>query len=101
MVVELRYPTAYRIAADYAFTLDALARATVVRRVGWPLCRFAADGMSQREHRLGRWEQAQIRRDRLGIPVWLDAAIRAGQAGSMALRRLHPGLYGWLRYRHR
>lgn len=99
MIADLRYPTDYRIAADYAFTLDALARASIVRRVNWPLCHFAAGGLSQRQARLGRREQARIRRQRLGIPRVVDAFIQAGQAGTLALRRHFPGLYGRLRYR--
>ncbi|NBC31978.1 MAG: glycosyltransferase [Alphaproteobacteria bacterium] len=101
LVADLRYPTEYRIAADYAFTLDALARAALIRRVEWPVCRFAAGGLSQRLARLGRREQALVRREKLGIPMPVDALITSGQAASLALRRYLPGLYARLRYRGR
>ena len=101
LVADLRYPIEYRIAADYAFTLDALARSTIVRRVDWPVCRFAAGGMSQRQARLGRTEQARIRCDRLGLSAPVNALISAAQASSLTLRRALPGLYGCFRYQRR
>jgi len=99
LVADLRYPTVYRIAADYAFTLDALARAERVRQVDWPVCRFAGGGISQRQARLGRREQACIRRAKLGVPAPVDALITGAQAASLTLRRRLPDLYARLRYR--
>lgn len=101
LVADLRYPTRYRIAADYAFTLDALAGAEHVRKLDWPLCRFAGGGISQRQAALGRREQAAIRRQKLGVPRPVDALITGAQTASLALRRSLPGLYALLRYRRR
>lgn len=95
---SLRFRTRYRIAADYAFTLEALAEARTIRRVAFPLCRFAADGESQRQAALGRQEQARIRRDLLGLSRPAVVAVAAVQRAALALRRAWPGLYGRLRY---
>jgi len=95
----LTYPTTWRIAADYAFTLEALRRARAVHRLGVPLCRVEAPGLSHREAALGRAEQARIRREILGLPRAAVAAVGAVQSGTQVLRRHCPGLYARLRFR--
>ncbi len=94
----LRFRQDYRIAADYAFTMEALGASRAVKRLDLPICRFAAGGLSQRSAALGRFEQACIRRDLLRLPAATVATIGALQRVSLMLRRGWPWLYGSLRY---
>lgn len=96
-VAGLRYPAAYRIAADYAFTVQAarLAKKTVI--ADFPVAETAPPGLSARHSALGRAEQAQLRADLLGLWPIPNGAIRLAQAGMLTLRRRMPGLYRRLR----
>lgn len=94
----LTYDLRYRIAADYAFTLAALKRARVVRRLPLAICRVEPGGLSVREAGRGRAEQARIRRDLLG-QSWLESqAVGLLQRGALTVRAAFPGLYDRLRY---
>lgn len=97
VIGDLRYDTAYRIAADYKFTLEFLKNAGAQRRLPFPVCVFAPGGVSQRRARLGRVEQFRIRRE-LGVcALPVNTAIALAQTLLMALRRAAPGLYWRLR----
>ncbi|MBI1206300.1 MAG: glycosyltransferase [Azospirillum sp.] len=98
-VADLRFDPRYRIGADYAFTLQALARARRVVRLPVPLCVFAAGGLSQRHTALGRQDQARIRRDLLGWPPLATAALMQVQQAVQEVRDACPALYRLLRCR--
>ena len=99
LVADLRYDTRYRIAADYAFFLDALARADRVDVLASPLARIEPGGLSERDAALGRREQSLIRRARWNSPLALECLLRAAQAVHWALRRRWPEAYAGLRLR--
>ncbi|HYH22139.1 MAG TPA: glycosyltransferase family 2 protein [Azospirillum sp.] len=101
LVGGLRYPTRFAIAADYAFTMQALASARRVVRLPHPLCVFAAGGLSQRRAALGRREQSLIRRELIGLGPLPCAVIAAVQAVFAMLRRYLPSLYEKGRFRAR
>ena len=94
----LRFDSAYRIAADYAFTLAVLDRGRAVR-LGWAVCVFAPGGLSQRDADAGRGEQAAIRQRRYGHGMARTAAIAALQRVALAVRHHFPALYAKLRFR--
>lgn len=93
LVAGLRYPTRFAIAADYAFTVQALARARRVVRLPQPLCVFAPNGLSQRHAALGRREQTVIRREEMRLGPLPCIAITTVQAVFAMLRRQLPLLY--------
>ncbi|MFP5514298.1 MAG: glycosyltransferase [Alphaproteobacteria bacterium] len=94
----LRFDPAFRIAAEYAFTLAALGRGPAVR-LGWPVCLFAPDGLSQRDAATGRCEQEAIRRMQLGQGPLCAATITAVQRVALAVRHHFPTAYAKLRFR--
>ncbi|CAO3406755.1 colanic acid biosynthesis glycosyl transferase [Azospirillum largimobile] len=97
-LVGLRFDPAFRIAADYAFTLAALERGPGVR-LDWPVCLFAPGGLSQRDAAAGRREQEAIRRLQLGQGRARAAAITAAQRVALAVRHRFPTAYAKLRFR--
>lgn len=99
LVAGLRYQTRFAIGADYAFTLQALARARRVVRLPQPLCVFASGGVSQRRAALGRLEQTVIRRELMGLGFLSCAAINGVQAVFATARRYLPALYEKGRFR--
>ncbi|BAI71963.1 colanic acid biosynthesis glycosyl transferase [Azospirillum sp. B510] len=94
----LRFDPAYRIAADYAFTLAVLERGKAVR-LDWPVCLFAPGGLSQREAAAGRREQAAIRERHFGHGPLRGTMIAMAQRVALALRQHFPGAYAKLRFR--
>ena len=65
MIAELRYDQTYPIAADYAFTLQVLARAKKLFYYPRVLCDFLGGGISELQAIEARWENYYIRRDLL------------------------------------
>ncbi|CAO3423259.1 glycosyltransferase [Azospirillum endophyticum] len=94
----LRFDSAYRIAADYGFTLAVLDRGKAVR-LRWPVCLFAPGGLSQRDAKAGRDEQAALRRRHFAHGAARTAAIAALQRVALAVRHHFPALYAKLRFR--
>ncbi len=90
----LRYDTRYKIAADYDFTLRFLDQ-NRQDAVSLPLtvCLFEAGGISQKQTRLGRREQALIRRRVLCTPALLNAAIVSKQIIAQSLKDYVPTVY--------
>lgn len=97
---DLRFRLTYPIGADYAFTLEALARARSVRRLSFPVCIFAGGGRSEQSAGRGRHDQWRIRREVLALGPAACAAIAAVQCAAMAIRRRHPTLFARLRCRN-
>ena len=94
----LRFDPAFRIAADYAFTLAALGRGPAVR-LRLPVCLFAPGGLSQRDAATGRCEQEAIRRMHLGQSPVCATAVSALQRVALAVRQHFPTAYAKLRFR--
>ena len=91
---DLRYDTAYKIAADYDLTARFLAgQNRGVRFCRFPICIFEGGGVSQTQARLGRAEQFAVRRD-LGLvgPVQ-NRVIYWAQAFMWAFRQRFSNLY--------
>ena len=97
-VRTIRFDLRYELAADYDFTLRALGEARSVQRLSFPVCLFAPGGISQRETRRGRDEQALIRRELLGYGVTATAAIKAAQWLAQSVRRCAPAIYARWRF---
>ncbi len=97
IVTGLRFDERYRIAADYKFTLQALARPSAVFYWPRPLCVFEPGGLSQRAPSQGRREQARIRSE-LGMASAMENfLVGARQSAAWRLRARFPGLYRRLR----
>jgi putative colanic acid biosynthesis glycosyltransferase len=99
IINDLRYDTAYRLGADYKFTLEFLNHAHNVFYWPHPVCIFEPGGASQTQAALVRRELAQIRRELSLCGVITNMLIVAGQSLSWHLRRLFPALYRTLRGR--
>ena len=97
---SLDYDCLYAVAADYVLTLHALMRDIRVVRVSYPICRVAPAGISARNARQGRAEQARARRQILGMSRFGVMRIRLIQAAAWRLRAYLPTLYERIR-RHR
>lgn len=95
IIGDLRYDLKYRVAADYKFTLEFLARASTRHYMPIPLCDFAPGGLSQTKTRLGRQQQAMIRKE-LGIKA---PFICTRQAAAQFLKDWAPGAYWIMRGR--
>jgi putative colanic acid biosynthesis glycosyltransferase len=101
LIGSLRYDTRYRLAADFKFTVQFLRRAKRIAYWPHPVCIFESGGASQVHAAAARIELSCLRRE-LGLCGPLqDAAIRAGQAATAALRQRQPGLYSLLRGKKR
>ncbi|MBP2304336.1 colanic acid biosynthesis glycosyl transferase [Azospirillum melinis] len=94
----LCFDSGYRIAADYDFTLSVLKRGRA-ERLHWPVCLFAAGGLSQRDATAGRHEQTAIRRRHFSHGAAHAAMIAMAQRVALALRHHLPALYAKLRFR--
>jgi len=100
-VGSLRYDTAYKIAADYKFTAQIIAKAAAESRaclyLPFPVCVFEAGGVSQRHAAEGQREQAAIRRALKMDAPYVDAL----QTMARWLKQTMPQLYWLLRSRFR
>lgn len=99
ILAGLRFETDYRVGADYALTLQALARSRLIRRLGHPFSIVAPPGLSWREAARGRHDQRAIRTHALGYPTALCAAIGLLHWAAAEVRRRFPRLYEHLRFR--
>jgi putative colanic acid biosynthesis glycosyltransferase len=87
------FDLAWKIGADYAYTLDTLSKSVRVARVEAPLVLFEGGGRSQTQAALGRREQAQIRRSRLNMSVVSCFLIMIVQYAAISIRRLCPAVF--------
>jgi putative colanic acid biosynthesis glycosyltransferase len=87
------FDLAWKIGADYAYTLDTLSKSVRVARVEAPLVLFESGGRSQTQAALGRREQAQIRRSRLNMSVVSCFLIMIAQYAAISIRRLWPAVF--------
>jgi putative colanic acid biosynthesis glycosyltransferase len=104
----LAYDLSYRIGADYALTLDILARIRTsarhepdarILRLDHPICVYAPAGQSARLAAEGRRDQFLIRRRHLRLPLLICAGIWLAQALSWAIRQAFPPIFEALRFR--
>ena len=98
LVTGILYRTNLRIAADYAFTLEVLARTSLTKHVPEPVAVFASGGLSRQQQNVGRREQDWVRREMLCIPSYVCIAISAIQFVMASLRQGLPKCYAVLRY---
>lgn len=98
-VAGLRYDLRFAVGADYAFTLGVLGRTGPPVRFAFPVCVFAAGGLSQRTPSAGRADLQTIRREYLGLNRAVCAAIRGLQFLVFTIRRHFPALYAKGRFR--
>lgn len=89
----LRYDQAYKIAADYKFTLQYLQDCTTVLYAPFPICIFARGGLSQQNATQGRNEQFTIRKELKTVPAYINLIIKLLQHSNMTLRKIFPSLY--------
>ncbi|MEI6559248.1 MAG: glycosyltransferase [Rhodospirillaceae bacterium] len=94
---RLAFSPAYPIGADYAFTLQALARAGDVLYFARPVCIFALGGISHRLAATGRRDQSQIRKAVLKYGIIQRAMIHLLQLSAYWVRRAMPFLFYLLR----
>ena len=92
---NLRYDTKYRIAADYKYTVQAIAQAHTCLHLPFPVCVFEQGGISQRNTLQGRREQAAIRRE-LGLMAPFAGSLQMIAAG---VKKICPPVYWALRSR--
>ncbi len=97
-VGDLQFDPSYEIAADYAFTLATMARGPIAR-LPFPVCLFAAGGLSQQKIMQGRREQARVRRTFFGHGRLRKSLLSASQWAASALRRHVPAVYEFYRFR--
>lgn len=95
----LRFPRAYRIGADYAFTALYLQKVQRIMRVDFPICIFSSGGMAQSHPDEGRRDQHCIRKSFLGISPILSLLILWLQIIAFFLRKHCSPLYVCLRFR--
>lgn len=94
---DLRYDTAYEIAADYDFTLRFLRENPDALYCRTPVCLFESGGISQQQTKTGRAEQRAIRRNLETCSPAMNRCISAFQALSWHFRMRAPNLYWRLR----
>lgn len=94
----MRYDQTYTIAGDYRLTLEFLRLADIsTLYCPFPVCIFEQGGVSQIQVRRGRIEQFIARRELRACSPVANIGIFVGQSAAMALRRLWPRLYWWLK----
>lgn len=99
LLADLCFDQGYRIAGDYAVTLDALRRAQRIVRLSVIIAAFAAGGLSRRHASLGREEQKRIRGIYFSFPIPIFSAITMLQTVAEKLRLISPKLYALGRFR--
>lgn len=99
LVGDLRYDTDYKIAADYKFTLQVLARSKTIVYCPFPLCLFESGGLSQQRAAQGRNEQVSIRKELQIVSPVRNHLIAIAQQAIWTFRQACPGLYWKLKAR--
>ncbi len=89
----LCYDERYKIAADYKFTRQVLARSDVVLYLPQAICIFEQGGVSQTQAVQGRNEQFRIRLEEGGWSALASGPVYLAQAFLWNFRHLHPRLY--------
>ncbi|ALJ35220.1 glycosyltransferase [Azospirillum brasilense] len=95
---SVRFDLRHTLAADYAFTLTVLKQGDPAHRLPLSVCIFSPGGRSQREPARGRREQADIRRELLGLGSAANATLRVLQWLALTVRQTIPWLYAKYRF---
>lgn len=98
LLAGLHLDCGYRIAGDYAITLQVLQRAQYVARLPRLIAVFAPGGLSRQHAALGRREQDHIRQQLLGLSRAARATISLLQIVAATLRSLSPKGYALWRF---
>jgi putative colanic acid biosynthesis glycosyltransferase len=93
LVEGQRYDLAWKIGADYAYTLDTLSKCVRVARVDAPLVLIEGGGLSQTHAALGRREQAEIRRSHLHMSNVSCFLIMLAQHAAISIRWICPTVF--------
>ncbi|MDG5496855.1 glycosyltransferase [Niveispirillum sp. BGYR6] len=99
LLAGLRFHCGYRIAGDYAVTVQALARTTAICRIPLLIACFAPGGLSRRQAARGRDEQHHIRMYYLKLSPSLSLALKLLQSVAAILRKYIPKTYALMRFR--
>lgn len=94
---DARYDTTYKIAADYAFTLDVAGRTQRIHYYPRVLCDYQAGGVSQKSALTGRQENYAIRQKLLKMNPALNRFYFWRDGFTFWLRRNYPKLFWLLR----
>ena len=97
--VRRGYNESYRFAADWAFTARFLRDARSVRRLSFPICRFARGGSTFSEHnrRILDRELWRIYREEMHLAWPVAGALYFIKTSINRIRVFLPGLYDSLR----
>ncbi|MQP64022.1 glycosyltransferase [Niveispirillum sp. SYP-B3756] len=99
LLAGLHFNCGYRIAGDYAVTLQALARADSIRRIPLLIACFAPGGLSRQQAARGRDEQHRIRMYQLRLSPSFSLALKLLQSVASIFRKHVPKAYAFLRFR--
>ena len=97
-VGSLRYRFNYPIGADYAFTAEVLAKSNAVLRVPFAVSIFTQGGLSAHSVFQGAKDQWRIRRDILGISLFVRLGIMSFHLIMNILRKYAPPIYRSIRF---
>lgn len=98
LLKDMRYNTAFPVAADYELTCRAVQCAERVEYVPWAICIFEHGGLSQQKNAQGWREQYHIRKILDLCPEWQNCVITARQWLGNKLRATMPALYRRIRH---
>ncbi len=91
LVGDLRYNESYKIASDYQFTVEFLARAHNSHYIPCAVCVFESGGISQMRQKLGRREQFLIRQQLKLCSLPIIWFIYGLQTVSASLKSIYKG----------
>lgn len=94
----LKFDCGYRLAGDYAVTLESLQRAREIRRIPLLLATFASGGLSRQHAALGRNEQHLVRLYQLKMPAFVSQTIKLLQIVAGSFRKHIPKWYAIVRF---
>lgn len=98
IVADLKYDLDFKIAADYKYVIESLAKSSKLIKLSDPIVIFEGGGLSSINAGLGEREQWTIRRDTLGIGLIIRLILLCIHTLSIQTRKAFPGLYKALRY---
>lgn len=87
------YDEGFRVGADLDLTWRILKKTKNIKKVNFPIGRFAPAGISANHATEGRMEQLTMRQRYMHCPAIINVMIMLGQQMMWQLRRMMPGLY--------
>ncbi len=96
-IKNLKYNTAYKIAADYDFTARALQNAKKTTYINVPLCIFESGGLSEKNAAIGRQEELKIKTElKLSAP-FKNRLVYMRQTCTAWIKKINPNAYTKIR----